>query len=369
MKNNKVDELLKNALSSMETPDDTLNQQIRKCAKEIEMNKKRRYRKWMTVAAAAVVFLGVSTTALAAYKVLSASAVAQKLEQPELADSFEINNSLENEVNKQDKKYEVTLLGLLLGEKLSDELAENLDLTDGRTYAAVAIKRTDGAPMQETDGTAFMATPLIEGLNPAEYNIASMNGGYTRKIMDGVLYYIVDCDDITCFADRKIYLAVLDSTFYNQQAYRYDEATGTISRQTDYDGMNLLFDLPVDSGLADQSKAETYLEELRRQWEEQGEEPELPEVEEIVKHASLIEDSVKEITKNEKGEYYYEYLFGYVDGMEDKTTYSSSMDPFLENEKGYLLISMMGGDGEGTKYIVFHKDDNGKITGMIYVDQ
>lgn len=67
--------------NNMKSPDDTLNQQIRKCAKEIEMNKKRRYRKWMTAAAAAVVFLGVSTTALAAYKVLSASTVAQKLEQ------------------------------------------------------------------------------------------------------------------------------------------------------------------------------------------------------------------------------------------------------------------------------------------------
>lgn len=31
-----------------------------------------------------------------------------------------------------------------------------------------------------------MATPLIEGLNPAEYNIASMNGGYAWKIMDGM---------------------------------------------------------------------------------------------------------------------------------------------------------------------------------------
>lgn len=358
MTDKKMDELLKSALSSMEKPEESLNREIRKRAKEIEMNKKRRYRKLLTAAAAAVVLLGVSTTALAAYRLLSASAAAKKL-QPELEKPFVADNILENEVSTQEEEYTVTLLGLLLGEKLPEGLNEEPGISDGHTYAAVAIARTDGAPMQETDGTAFMVSPLIEGLNPAEYNITTTKGSYSWEIMDGVLYYIVDCYDISCFADRKIYLAVLDNTFYDNQAYSYDETTGAIGRKESYDGMNLLFDLPVDSSLADGEKAKRYLEQLHREWEEDVEIPELPEAEDIVKKAALLEDSVKEMVKNGNGEYVYEY----GDGM----MYTSDMI-FGENEYGYLLGFVSEGD-EAKHYLIFHRDEAGKITGMVYEEK
>lgn len=242
-----------------------------------------------------------------------------------------------------------------------------MGLSPERTYAAVAVVRKDGKAMQEEDSNLIFVSPLIEGLNPVQYNIASMNGSRSWMEKDGILYIIVDCDDITCFADRKIYLAVQSGAFYDNQAYVFDEGTGSIQRNESYQEMNLLFELPADKKLADPKKAEQYLKKLEQQWSIEAEVPELPDVNEVVKTARLIEDSVKEVVRDKDGNYYYEYLFGYVDGLEDITNYSSCMPMFEEDQYGYFLGSMAEKDDSVT-YVVFHKDKDGKITGMVYVE-
>lgn len=366
-----INELMKKSLSVKENPPKKLNDRILRQAKERNMRRNNIYRKVMTAVAVAAVSLGVSTTALAAYHVLNASSAAQELGREDLAEPFTNDNIVTGEEKQQGSGYEVKLLGILAGEKVEKDLAEGMNLTEGRTYAAVAISRTDGSMIQKDENLSFFVSPLIQGLDPAFYNLAGMNGSYSSKVMDGVLYYLVDCDDIACFADKEIYLAVLDKVFYDNQAYNFDKDSGKITRREDYQGMNLLFELALDPAMADAQKAADYLQQLESQWSEPAPENEFeePNIEDIVGKAHLIEDSVKEVTWDDEGGIYYEYTFGFVDGMEDMTNYSSPGSPFEENETGYKAVTWME-DNEGQMtYVVLHKDDNGKITGMIFEDK
>ena len=108
----------------------------------------------------------------------------------------------------------------------------------------------------------ILVTPLIEGLKPWQYNIYTMDGGRQSKIIDGVLYTIVEFDSVEYFADRHIYLAVLDQTFYTTEAYNYDEKTGVISVNEGYNGTNILFELKVDKSKANPNKAAEYLDKI-----------------------------------------------------------------------------------------------------------
>lgn len=267
MTDHELDDVLKNALSSQEKPSEILNGRIRKQAKEIEMKKRNQRKKWMSMAAAAAIFLGVSTTAVAAYHLLKAPDVAEEFSYDFLKEPFENESILDNEMKQQSGPYEVTLLGMVSGEQLDESFLGNFGLeAKEHMYTAVAIARTDGESMEQAEGTDFFISPLIQGLDPLKYNLITMHGGITWDVIDGVMYYIVNCDDITCFADRKMYMAVLDRTFYSGEAYQYDETTGEISRNNGYSGMNLLFDLPADSSLANPQKAEQFIKELEEEW-------------------------------------------------------------------------------------------------------
>lgn len=56
------------------------------------------------------------------------------------------------------------------------------------------------------------------------------------------------------FADCGIYVGVSDGDTYNNQAYIYDTDTGEILRSETYQGVNALFDLPVNTAKADSVK-------------------------------------------------------------------------------------------------------------------
>jgi hypothetical protein len=73
---------------------------------------------------------------------------------------------------------------------------------------------------------------------------------------------MIECDNIELFADRSIYLCVMDTPFYNVEAYNYDEKTGEITVNENYTGMNLLFNLPLDKAKADPEAASKYLEQF-----------------------------------------------------------------------------------------------------------
>lgn len=61
-------------------------------------------------------------------------------------------------------------------------------------------------------------------------------------------------------------MGVNSGSFYDSAAYNYDAATGEISRNENYAGVNALFRLPVDTTKADPAAAEAYLKELQESW-------------------------------------------------------------------------------------------------------
>ncbi len=221
-----------------------------------DMKKSRKITTSFLLSAAIICLLAV--TVFAAYNYLTAKQVADKFDNHILAENFE-DSDMSGEVIT-DGKYKAVILGITSGKNISEFESSSWEVFPDRTYIAAAVEKTDKSAMTYDD--EILVTPLIEGLRPWQYNIFTMNGGRQSQIIDGVLYTIVEFDSIEYFADRHIYLAILDQTFYSTEAYNYDEETGLMSINESYDGTNILFDLKVDKSKADPIKAAEYLAKI-----------------------------------------------------------------------------------------------------------
>lgn len=262
------DELLRRALSPKDVPDFWLNQNILNRTKEQKTMMKSKKKLSVAVLIATLVLCLGSVTTYAAWKYLSASEVTQNMEDTKLSDAFTSGQAVTINETQYYEGYQITLLSIISGENLSEFPSFNNDaILSDRTYAVIAIENADGTPMPDTSEDAyanldFFASPLIAGYNPVLYNIASLNGNHTTMTEDGVLYRLLECDNVEIFADQELYLCVSDGVFYNAEAYIYDEVSGKISRNESYNGLNALFKLPLDASKANPEKAAEYLESM-----------------------------------------------------------------------------------------------------------
>lgn len=223
--------------------------------KTITMKSKK---KIALIAVAATLVMGI--TAFAASHLLNAKEVANTLGDTKLAQNFNEQNMMSDTI--VDGEYKATVLGITSGENLSDFESSAREIFSERTYAVVAVEKTNGTSMTFDD--EILVTPLIEGLKPWQYNIFTMNGSYTADIIDGVLYRIIEFDSIEYFADKNVYMAVLSEPFLDNTAYSFDDVTGTIAPKEDYEGTNILIDLELDKSKANPEKAAEYLDELNK---------------------------------------------------------------------------------------------------------
>lgn len=377
-----INMLLKQVLSVIKEPDDLLNQTIISKAKERNaMSKKKRM---PMVAAAALTILALSGTALAASRFLGTEKVAEKFEDYKLADAFKGKDAVSINKTVQSDQYDITLLGIVSGTEISDYIATgDEEILSDRTYAVVAIANTDGTPMPSTSDEnygqePFFISPLIKGLKPWQYNIATMNGGYQDFVEDGILYRLMECNNVEMFADRGIYLCVSDTTFYSVDAYDYDELTGEITPNSEYEGINVLFDLPIDISKANREKADVYISEMETEEDEDSKEDEINEsvdastlknaegdVEERVAAGTLLKDSVMELTADVDGAATYTYEAKDGSGV---NLYVILEDIFAGIEEGFSPQTVeINGDEESVQYIVaYRKDADGKMYGMMY---
>ena len=234
------------------------------------MNNKKHFA-FKTAALAACLALALSAGAFAAYRYLTAGQAARELGDEKLAlslDGGEIMN-----VAAEEAPYRAALLGTCSGKNLSDFGGSDGEISPERTYAVLAIERTDGREMTYDDN--ITVSPLIQGLDPMRYSIFSLGGGSSSTVIDGVMYRIVECDSIECLADRQLYLAVYEGLAPNS-AYAMDADTGIISPKADYDGVNMLLELNLDPAKADPAKAQALIDrvEIRTSGEDNGNEPE-----------------------------------------------------------------------------------------------
>ncbi len=262
------DELVRRALSPKDEPDFWLNQKILNRTKEQKTMLKSKKKLSVAVLIAVLVLCLSSVTVYAAWRYLSASEVSQMHEDTKLAAAFTSGQAVTINETQCYGGYRVTMLSIISGKNLSEHPSfSNGSILSDRTYAVVAIEYADGTPMPDVTEEAyfdleFFASPLIAGYNPVHYNLASMNGNHMTVMEEGVLYRLLECDNVEIFADNQIYLCVTDSIFYNREAYNYDEKTGKITRNESYQGLNALFNLPLDSSKANPQKAAEYIESM-----------------------------------------------------------------------------------------------------------
>lgn len=341
---NELDELLKQALTPIDEPDARLNQSIINQVKEQESRKKRIWKRIPAAALVAAIVIGCASMTVAAGVVvrhyLSGGDVAQKTyEDTKLAEAFSGEDAIFINETQSYGGFDVTLLGIVSGKDISDHIGGcNGVLLEDRTYVVVAIAYSDGRQMTEIASEApeeefFLVSPFIRGFTPAFCNIVTLDGNYASMVENGVKYYLVEFDNIEIFADHGLYLCVSDRdgyVGYNVEAYQFDEATGIISRNEDYKGLNALFELPIDASKADPEAAENYLKSdelladkflgIQSAEEESGDDLDgydeskdkwrwLHQVtpENIDTYADRLEDSVQVLTPDEKGFIQYEY--------------------------------------------------------------
>lgn len=260
---NKLDKMLKTALSADFLPKKSINDEILERAKE-KSDMSKTGNKKVKIAVIACAAAAVCTlTAAAAYRLLSPSEAAERVDNPALSQAFESEDAVLTGETRTDGEYSVTFLGAVSGKNstISDNLYFlNGELLDERTYAVVAISRTDGKPMEDKN---LFVTPFIKGLDPLRYNIVTMKGGYRGFTENGVVYRIINCDNIEMFADMGLYIGVSDAkgVFFDRDAYIYNAETGEITENPDFEGLNLLFELPIDISKADPEAAAKYISE------------------------------------------------------------------------------------------------------------
>lgn len=395
-----MEQLLRKALSSKEEPDYWLNQRIIQKIQEKESEtmseKNRRLRIPAAAMIAAVVIVAGSVSAYAAWRYLTPEQVAQTAEDQKLAAAFEGEDAVAVNAVQEYGNYRITLLGIVSGKNLSQYAGwdENGDVLDDRTYVVTAIENADGTPRPDTSEEGygedpFFVSPLIEGLNPAIYNSVTMDGGYSEMVEDGIQYRIAECNNVEMFADRQVYLCVNDGSFYNNEAYLYDEASGSIGRNEDYQGVNALFTLPLDKSKADKEAADKYVKEFEKEWnqeadsagtgaeETKGEESEgegfLSQVskkienwkqEDFDKNAKLIKEM--EITPNEDGDFEYEYEIE-NEGAGSKGTLG--MEMLSERDDGNMakFRSIISGDSPQSAYIeTYTLKEDGNMVLRVY---
>lgn len=214
--------------------------------------------------AAAIVLL--STTAVAAaWMFLRPAEVPEQFNNHTLSDAFESEKTINLNVSVTSGEYTFTALAIVSGEDISDFIGSAVDRQPDRTFMILAIQNADGTPIQEDefDGFSnFLVTPLIKGMQPWQFNIFSMGGSGSRCLVDGVVYWLMECDNVIMFADRGLYLGICSCPFIFADTFKFNEVTGEITSNPDFVGINIVFELPIDASYADPERAEQYLKQL-----------------------------------------------------------------------------------------------------------
>ncbi len=231
------------------------------------MSEKRSYRQRSKVVAAVVctVILLGSGSVYAANHYLNPSQIVDEISADSaLSKAFADKDAITINETQTSNGYNITLLGLVSGEKLGlyvpDETKK--EVSDKHSYAALAISKSDGSKMSNRN---FCVSPLINGEAFTDVNAATLNVGLSWFEKDGVIYELIECDNLEIFADRGAYLSLVDDFGDEVAAFRMDEATGKYHKVKDYAGTSALFTLPLDKDKADTMAADKFLVSLRRE--------------------------------------------------------------------------------------------------------
>lgn len=349
--NRNLDNLIKLALADKNTPNNVLNRQILRKAKENTIMKRHILKK--AVAAAACIGLAAlsSISVYAAYRYLSPSQIVNRVSSnTALADVFESEDSIVINETQSTNGYTITLLALVSGVDLQLHVPEDISqpLSPSNTYAVVAIEKADGSEMEYKD---FCISPLINGLDFMVANNATLNTLLSFFEENGILYHFIECDNLEIFADRGVQLAVVDHFGQETQAFYMDQTTGIYHKQEGYDKTNALFTLPLDKTKADTNAADEYIQHLITESEETTENSEQApliswEVSLFIR--SLTPETITDYFERDDGT----ELTTFPDEngwIEFGTTYIEKKDYWYEGDSGYIEYMIDDGENFATR--------------------
>ncbi len=378
-----IDKVLFDALSPKITPDDKLNQKIIGITKEDQiMNmrdiKKKRFP--MVAALTTAIIVASSSTAFAAIHYMTSKQVAHEIGDEKLEAAFESKDAVSLNETQEIDGYTVNLIGMVSGKDLSDSKVESDgEFRDDRTYVVTAIQKTNGDKLGDDP---FFASPLVNGYDQNELNIATLLGGYTAFYSeDNSTYYeIIDMDNIEPFADHTIYLAVQSGHFFDEDAdgdpaYNYNESTGEYSANKSFDGVNALFTLPIDASKADEAKAAEIIQEINNTDNNEAEETDVNTdadkfmdkltPENIDDYATPVESTKQVITPDENGKVSWSYE------MSDTQSegYNVMSDLFPDNRPGMSKAFGFASsdDLEDLQIMTYTLNEDGTVTFEVYV--
>jgi len=226
-------------------------------------------RSFSTIAAAVAVVMLLATTAFAARYFLTPSEVAEHFGDQTLSAAFSGENAVNINASQTAGEYTFTLMSIVSGSNIShQQTLHNGQILSDRTYAVVAIQKTNGSPMLFNELAAeedlFYISPYLSGFQPWQINAHTLKGGGFEVIVDGVKYHLLETDDISIFADRGVYIGITPGRTppYADGAFTLNEATGEITPNPTFGGINILFNLPLDASHANPEKAQALLDEL-----------------------------------------------------------------------------------------------------------
>ncbi|MCL2813608.1 MAG: hypothetical protein FWD23_03310 [Oscillospiraceae bacterium] len=257
------------AISETENPGgDVLEKIINNLDKEksVIMKKTAIRRSFGTVAVAAIILMIITTTAFAAWHLLNPSEIAEKLGHSTLSAAFESENAININASQTAGGYIFTLMSIVSGSDITDyRTFDSAGLQRERTYAVVAVQKADGSPFSEEElmeqGHGFYISPYVRGIPPFKLNSHILGGGGQATIIDGVKYLLTECDDISMFADKGVYIGISEGFMFGN-AFIFNEETGELTPNPESDGVSVIFDLPLDISLADPVRAQQYLDDF-----------------------------------------------------------------------------------------------------------
>ncbi len=257
----KLDQILYESLTPSHQPSDDLNRRI--IRRRSDMNQSTMIRKRLATAAAlGCVILAGGTTVYAVNHYLQPSQIAREAgEKDALAKAFDSKTAIRVNKHETTGNYIVTLLGIVNGQDLKQCISneKGSSLRGDRSYAALAISRTDQKPMKDEAKTI---SPLICGLNWQDVTLADLDATLHHFTKDGILYELLECDDLEIFAGRGVQLGVTDQFGEEGKAFVMDRS-GTYHKAKGYAGTNALFSLPLDASKGDEAAVTAYLEKIK----------------------------------------------------------------------------------------------------------
>lgn len=389
-----VDDLLFKALEENDEPSPVLNRQILKKAYLEENRMKNRKVNWVAAASIALCIAMVGTaTAYAAYKYLHPSQIAERVsDNNALAKAFESEEAVEINETQTTKGYDITLLGMVTGKGLELCIPQEIEkeINPEYTYAAFSVAKSDGSDMEDKN---FCIAPLIGGVPFVEGNAATLDVLSTWFVQDGILYELIQCDNLQIFADRGVWISVVDNFGNERAAFQMDSESGAYSKVENYDGTAALFSLPLDVTKADENAAKAYLDkthqELKNDTDERSSRGD--EVQDDIL-SEKVDAFVKTITADNIDEYFTRNEntiftatpdannwidFGSRYVKEEDTTYSGGsgyLSSWIQEGEEFAITSVSAerdDDSSGTTlYLsVIKKNADGSYTEAVYVSK